>query len=204
MLLPFPCPDPNLPECGCTVAPGLEGAAPRLRVTVIPPGDTDPTPIPIPQQPARGRTPSNPIFPRQDSALPAAGLPQDPAEPCLVGCHPAARPRRVPRAGRQAMPQAALTGRFVLCGLGCPAGRQKGQSDAGEHCAGSHALRQQPAPPRSPRDPRRPELCPPWCPRVSASWEPRLRRGLWVWGVWSPQGRCLPEGLGGVLGMGLW
>ncbi|KAM4886586.1 beta-crystallin A3 [Sylvia borin] len=48
------------------------------------------------------------------------------------------------------MPQAALTGRFVLCGLGCPAGRQKGQSDAGEHCAGSHALRQQAEPPRSP------------------------------------------------------
>lgn len=131
-------------------------------------------------------TPTNPIFPRQGSALPAAGVPQDRAEPhkaCLVGCHPAARPRRVPRAGRQAMPQAALTGRFVLCGRGCPAGRQKGQSDAGEHCAGSHALRQQPAPPRSPRDPRRPGLCPPWCPRA-CSVRPMGapdQKGLWGW-----------------------
>lgn len=168
VLLPFPFPDLNFLGCGCTVSwhARPRGCSPTALCHSDPPGDTGPTLIPIPQQPARGRNSANPIFPGQGSALPAAGLPQDPAEPCLVGCHPAARPRWVPRAGRQAMPQAALTGRFVLCGLGCPAGRQKGQSDAGEHCAGSHALRQQPAPPRSPRDPRRPGLCPPWCPRA--------------------------------------
>lgn len=174
VVLLFPFPDPNLLGCGGTVSWRARpwGCSPTALCHGDPPSDTDPTPILTPQQPARGRTPQTPSFPRQGSALPAAGVPQNPAEPHearLVGCHPAARPRRVPRAGRQAMPQAALTGRFVLCGHGCPAGRQKGQSDAGEHCAGSHALRQQPAPPRSPRDPRRPGLCPPWCPRACSA-----------------------------------
>lgn len=189
-------------------APGLGGAAPRLCVTVIPAV----TPIP-PLSPSRssqrGEEPPQTPAPPSGQCPARSRAPQDPAEPQqarLGGCHPAARPRRVPRAGRQALPQAALTGRFVLCGRACPAGRQKGQSDAGEHCAGSHALRQQPEPPRSPRDPRRPGLCPPWCPGA-CSVRPMaapLEEGAVGFTAGVTAGLSLPKAMAGVPGVGLW
>lgn len=131
LLLPFPGPTfAGTWQYGQPACPGSpRGAAPQLCFPAIPPASPSPSLSPrsaqAPVMPARGKAPAPPAM---AEPCPAGGVPQDPAGPPgagLGGCHPCrAAPAGSPWAGRQAVPRAALTGRFVLCRP--PGGETKG------------------------------------------------------------------------------
>lgn len=135
--------------------------------TALLPSDPPSFAIPIPVPPQRSGSSAagegkGPCSPRHGGALPRR---RGPPGPCWAPWGWAGRvpslsrgPRRVPL-GR-APGRAAGSADGALCFV--PAtqrGDKRGSQTRATHCAGSHALRQQPAPPRLPRDPPRAQAC---------------------------------------------